>query len=144
MIEHAVAVHQSKFRSEVCVYSSLGQLWEVGSHSSHLCAVNASVCPVLMWITGKRLGLACDNTQNLSSIKVNSKKVFASSVYASLQKLDVQEHWLPAACFAMQSVSQEFWFNELLLALDKLSCWLPARCVCCKLEDCLGYKMGQP
>lgn len=83
----------------------------------------------------KRLGLTCDNTWGSSSVQVKSEKAFVSSEAGSIGAL------VAYCIFCNASVSQEWWFSKLLLALDKLSCGLSATCVCTKLKDCLCYKM---
>lgn len=120
----------------LCADTCLGQLGWAGScsqlfvHCEHKC-----LCPAILWIPGKRLGLTCDNTWGSSSVQVKSEKAFVSSEAGSIGAL------VAYCIFCNASVSQEWWFNKLLLALDKLSCGLSARCVCTKLKDCLCYKM---
>lgn len=124
-------------RGGLYVDGSLGQPWWVGFYSSCLCAVNASVSVLLSCESLGRLGLTCDNTWGCSNVEINSEKAFVSLEDGSIGAL------VAYCMFCNTSVSQEWQFNELLLALDKLSCWLSARCLCSKLKDCLCYKTGQ-
>lgn len=57
------------------------------------------ICPALLRITGKRLGLACDNTWDYSRVEVNSKTAFASSEAGSIGVLVALLHVLQYRVF---------------------------------------------